>query len=246
MSLTFETGKLVEQTNFFIEERKKYTLKTESVRTDEMFISNIFKYIGVYYQNVKSEIIQNLTEPEISENIVLFLRNNTEFSSFGTNSMGFKVNAESSNLSKKLKGFYDIIIEHSDWSNNYFVFENKIIDEGETSMKEYIYRHPTKTRKEDGGLFRFLIGKYSFDMPFAGMLGFIKKGDRNKISENLKQKLESVEFEYENKKYQFEISETKTLNRTDLLFPDSFSTEYVRTNSQKIEIFHFLLDFTNR
>ena len=159
-----------------------------------------------------------------------------------------KFNTEARNNSI-LKGYYDIKMEHSGWQENYFVFECKLMDGTNDKIKKYIHTPPTKDKKEDGGLFRFLINKYATDKNTGGMLGYVIKSDIETIITKTKNEI-SI---YKNKKNDIEfgaLTSSGLLNQKSYEMPHSFITEHTKYDLIKeclcehpIKIHHIFLNF---
>jgi hypothetical protein len=142
----------------------------------------ILDYIASLYNNISSNekvLLRTNDERTIKE----FIRKKLESDNSFTEKHLLTVELEPQNRHSELHGFYDIKIRSSLW-NSYFSFECKCLDNTQASILEYVY-NPNKMKKkkkfEDGGLYRFLINKYSTDKKFGGMIGFIQNGNFNQI-----------------------------------------------------------------
>jgi len=90
----------------------------------------------------------------------------------------------------------------------------------------------------NNGVQRFVIGRYSEELPIAGMIGFIEAGNEVDIINDLKNRLSK---------------QTETISTIETHTTDVFSEEYAghiyqSTHSRKgdlseIELFHLMLDF---
>lgn len=160
-----------------------------------------------------------------------------------------RVNLEPQNYSSHL-GYYDIKFESSLW-NKYFVFECKCLNNSEHSIIEYVY-NPTKKKYNsklsysDGGVYRFIINKYAYNIPFGGMIGFIQKGHKEAIKNRIIKKLEELHLKIDH------ITYANLLENGIFYTPhlNDFNSSHYRFDIKEnktcdpITIHHVLLDFT--
>lgn len=147
--------------------------KNKGLRNKDCFwVSLILDYITSLYSSIsqkEKQILKTQNERTVKE----FIRKKLESDDTFTETHFLTVELEPQNKHIELLGFYDIKIRSSLW-NNYFSFECKCINNTQTSILEYIY-NPNKIKKkekyEDGGIYRFLINKYSTNLMFGGMIG---------------------------------------------------------------------------
>ena len=92
----------------------------------------------------------------------------------------FIINREPSS-DGEIEGFYDLKFEHSSWRHKYFAFECKNLDNSASSINEYVYNRAKEKDKKDGGVYRYMTGKYAKDLNFGGMIGFVIEGESNSI-----------------------------------------------------------------
>ncbi len=162
---------------------------------DDDWKQHIFFHILKCYKEIHNNEVIKLIEKEklkpkanieeaIKKFIVKQLKNDKRFDTHG-----FIVNREPSS---EHGGFYDLKIQHSYWGK-YFSFECKNLDSTSkaptsSSINEYVYNKS----KQDGGVYRYMIGKYARDFNFGGMIGFIIKGKTDIIIEEIIKKLRLV------------------------------------------------------
>lgn len=161
----------------------------------------------------------------------------------------FTLNFESSNNDATQEGFYDLKFEHNDWDKNkYFVMEAKCLDNTSGSIKQYIHCHKYSKgiKTEDGGVYRFLSLKYSKDLNFGGMIGFIQKGKSDEIIEEVKESLRTQKFVESDSTNEFGESLDESLfSKTIEDFANSFYSKHSRkSNKESILLYHIFLDFT--
>lgn len=163
---------------------------------DEAWKNHIFSYLMQYCKEVdKKEIAEIIKqektekksniEREIKKHIRNWFRNHRHFWQ-----QGFKLKRETHSESY-VEGFIDLEFFHSYWGNEPYIdksfpFECKNI-EAETrgklnaSVNEYIY-NPSK---KNGGVYRYLIKKYSPAQDFGGMIGFLISGNLQKVIDEI-------------------------------------------------------------
>ena len=85
----------------------------------------------------------------------------------------------------------------------------------------------------DEGLQRFISRKYAKEDDYAGMIGFIIKGEPEKIVEKLKNKVKKVSPTPDIQTY---------LDKTCANHNLSFQSKYIRSDNTEIHIFHVFFD----
>jgi len=149
---------------------------------------------------------------------------------------GIILNLETS--SENFEGFYDLKFQHSDW-NKYFVFEAKNLGKikstkHSTMLNEYVY----SKHKEDGGMHRFMIKKYAYEINFGGMLGFVVGTIEGDIIKDLTNKIQSVYSENINGKLINEKIKLNSIAKNRNTF-----TSFHSRNGEKFSLYHILMDF---
>jgi len=134
----------------------------------------------------------------------------------------------------KTGGFVDIHISNPmgiiGKENLFYAFECKRLYGGLTKNKEYV----------NNGLSRFIDGKYSKNMPLAGMIGFVQGFKRGGNMNSLVVDIKSI------------LSDDKTIKTTknltpykiDNKFKHSYFSQHKRKNKlPKIDLYHLFFDF---
>lgn len=214
---------------------------------DDFWESLILDYITSLYNNIlpnEKALLRANDERVVKE----FIRKKLESDDTFTETHLLTVELEPQNRHSELQGFYDIKIRSSLW-NSYFSFECKCLDNTQVSILEYVY-NPNKMKKrekfEDGGLYRFLINKYSTDKKFGGMIGFIQNGNFDQIRTLIFNQIKLLKLS-SNSQY-FGILEKEGILETNT--PSYFQSNHSRYDISKnrecepIKIHHFLYDFT--
>ncbi len=189
-------------------------------------------------------IVDNLgikTENAISNNIYRWLISNRKFNSFE-----FVINREPRTDGDQ-EGYIDLKFQHSQWGNGnkHFSFEAKNLDGSSKLLNEYVYTKKKKKDKyiEDGGVFRFMTGKYAHNMMFGGMLGYVIKKCEGHIIDEVIGKIEEV---YENNETG-ELSER--IERNSIKENrNTFSTFHNRghiPHESRFTLYHIIMDFIN-
>ena len=139
---------------------------------------------------------------------------------------------KTSDINNKTIGFIDIKVTNLGNKDlfeeyEYYSIECKRLDGGTTKNNLYI--------KE--GINRYVKSKYSGQMPFAAMLGFIENGNCAKIKNAINTSLS------ENKYFKTNALLSEHLFAPD--FKETYISEHERINSQftDIDIFHFMFDY---
>lgn len=156
---------------------------------------------------------------------------------FDTN--GFIINREPS-TDGKIDGYYDLKFEHSYWKRKYFPFECKNLDRHQASINEYVYNKS----KNDGGVYRYLTGKYASNLAFGGMIGFILEGNENEIILNI---INKIIVSFQDRK--IEDLATNGITRNSIAGNhNTFDTVHLRQkSSKKRQVFilhHIIFDMT--
>lgn len=137
-----------------------------------------FKKIKIHIQYEEAKERSNI-EAVVKREIAKWLRNDQCF-----DSQEFKIDREPS-AEGNVDGFYDLKFQHSQWKHKYFPFECKNLKNKTASINDYVYN---KT-KNDGGVYRYIIGKYSSELDFGGMIGFILEGNEKDIISKIIEKI---------------------------------------------------------
>lgn len=157
---------------------------------DEDWKNLIFHHLLRFYKNVDSRQIKARIQDEkkkkrsnieevIKKIISKWLKCDQRFDTHG-----FIINREPS-TDGNIDGYYDLKFEHSYWKSKYFPFECKNLDRHQASINEYVYNKA----KNDGGVYRYLTGKYASNLDFGGMIGFILEGNESEIILNIINKI---------------------------------------------------------
>lgn len=229
---------------------------------DEEWKECIFSYVLSYYKEVDSKEIQKLIEKEslkpfsevetvIKKHLRKWFRLNEKFYN-----EAFLVNVEVGSEGEK-EGYYDIKFEHGYWNftKTYFSFECKNLGKTKSikrkkSVQEYVY---TKKKikgqmKEDGGIYRHFINKYTVNQNFGGMIGFVIEKTQDSIQDDL---INAIEDIYTNNP----IGKLKTKikgNSENSIFGNNntFDSIHIRKNTitgedEEFTIHHIIMDFVN-
>jgi hypothetical protein len=214
---------------------------------DDFWINLILDYITSLYNNI-SQKEKMLLKTENERMIKEFIRKKLDSDDIFTADHFLTVELEPQNKHSERLGFYDIKIRSSLW-NNYFAFECKCLDSTQVSILEYVY-NPNKVKKkekyEDGGIYRFLINKYSTDRMFGGMIGFVQDGNYSTIKQNIYTQIRNLKLDSNNNCFG-ELSEEGILETDSPYYFQSTHSRYDLSENRKCEpvkIHHFLYDFT--
>jgi len=195
----------------------------------------------------KTEILRIIDNPKIknenaiSNYIKYWLEKDRKFNSFE-----FVVNREPRTDGDK-EGFIDLKFQHSQWGdgNKHFSFEAKNLNGSSKLLNEYVYTNKRieNSNVENGGVFRFMTGKYSHNMEFGGMIGYIIKKCENNIINVLVAKIEEV---YRNNDIGELLGE---IERNSICENENtFSTFHNRSISSCVSefmLYHIIIDFIN-
>lgn len=213
---------------------------------DKSWVNFILAYLIEFYhsQNDKSSFIEK-SENQITNEVYLWLKNQKQF---GRN---VTVNSQPKTDNVEIEGYYDLKFESVLWreSSIHFAFENKILENTNTSIKEYTY-YPNKSKGtgenkkyyDDGGMFRFLSNKYAQNQPFGGMLAFIKDDNITEINTNLKGKIKELKIPDDSEIYG-QLINNNSINTTIQNFDNSFITCHIRKDGNSIDLYHMFFVF---
>jgi hypothetical protein len=221
---------------------------------DAFWKNHIIFFLLKYYKEVNNTEIKELIETEnlkkiakietrIRDHIYRWLKNCPTFENHG-----FRVNREVL-VNDNLEGYYDLKIDHSDWAiNKYFVFEAKNLGKAKSmsaakSINEYVYIKEKDI--EDGGIYRYFIGKYVKELNFAGMIGFVIGG----IDDPVGKLITKINLIYDNESSIGNLVEEKIIKNSIAENPNTFDSIHLRQNSEtkRDEVFrlhHIIMDFT--
>lgn len=226
----------------------EYCEKISLSQNDDDWKFLVFKFLFKFYNEnaINKNIFSNKSEMEIKEYIRDWLDNDREFCS------AISIELESKSKGTAQEGYDDIKFRSILWNTgrSYFVFECKLMDETATRTKEYTYNPTTKSKKADGGLYRFLINKYAANKEFGGMIGFVVKGKINNVIINVKNKISELKIT-ENSLEFGQLTEPEILNKTIAGNRETFLSEHIRwdkdTNKiiSPVLIYHIFFDMAN-
>lgn len=186
----------------------------------------------------KSEIKQIKREDYYRARLCNFLHKYSE--EYGLQNLVFEKDVEETDDFDLTIGFLDIkvinvVLDLKENENGeimiksnpyiYFTFECKRLDLSSND------EHYIKT-----GIYEFINGKYSRNMDYAGMIGFIEKGDPNTIVNKINQSL---------KKYT-NIVTTQKMSKYDVNgFKHGYFSKHERDGSlSDISLYHLMFDYT--
>lgn len=220
------------------------TEKFIDLKNDLDWIILIYKYLIKFYNVHKNNFyFKEYDENSITFEILKWLKNIKEFT------MVVTVNSNPRTDNTEIKGYYDLKFESSQWNNgqSHFAIENKILENTETSMKNYTY-YPNKSKGkdmevfDDGGMFRFLSNKYAENQPYGGMLAFIRQKEITQLKHNLKNKIKKLQIENLDTTYG-QLIDKNLLELNILDFENSFQSNHIRKDGTTIHLFHVLFIF---
>lgn len=213
---------------------------------DKSWVDFILTYLIEFYnrQDDKTSFIDK-SENQITEIIYSWLNNEKNFR------RKMVINSQPRTDNTEIEGYYDLKFQSNFWRENdiYFAVENKILQNNNTSIKEYTY-YPEKSKGtgenkkyyDDGGMFRFLSNKYAENQPFGGMLAFIKDKDVSKINTNLKNKISELKIS-DNIGFYGQLINDNSINTTIHNFDNSFITKHIRKDGTSIDLYHIFFVF---
>jgi len=228
--------------------------RAELRHCDDVFWKNyILFFLLKYYQEVNDAEIKNIVESEtqkeraeietrIKKHIRRWLKNCPIFSRYE-----FIVNLEAL-AGDNLEGYYDLKFQHSQWHDKYFSFEAKNIGKIKRmtvskSINEYVYIK--EKDRENGGMYRYFIGKYSGELNFGGMIGFVI----GEVDNPVRKVIEKINSVYDNDVSIGRLIEEKIIENSIAENPNTFDSVHLRQNSEtkQNEVFrlhHIIMDFT--
>lgn len=236
---------MADKTNKFETVAKNY----KSPKTDIDWVNFALKYLLAFYEEHKnnSELLEK-NEDKISDDIRDWIKlepKNLKFNQKMT------VNSQVKTENRDEIGFYDLKFESHSWEKGlkFFAVENKILKDNETSYKNYIYypnkpkgKKENRTYFNDGGMYRFISGKYAQDQNYGGMIAFIKKGNVSEIKTNLTNKIKDLKIAKNNNFYG-NLTDEKLLDLKIQNFDNSFQSKHLRSNGTEIHLIHLLFKF---
>jgi hypothetical protein len=233
----------------------------DSVKSAESFIVNIHKptdsdwcervyyFIFKFYNNNvnKIRVINDKSEKLIKINIQNWLLKDDEFEE-----SGLIVNRESASQGTDQEGYDDIKFQHSFWGKKYFVFECKILTNTKRSIKNYIYTTYQKNGQivDDGGVYRFITNKYSANLDFGGMIGFITSNNISDIEDQIKNNLKELKLISQSGKEFGQCLDVNLLKNEINNNKYTFYSKHIRLDKKHdefidpIKLTHILLDFS--
>ena len=218
--------------------------------SDNIWKKYVFFFILKYYKEVNKKEVEAIIENEknqkreeiekaIKKHIYRWLNNNRLF-----NLHEFILNLEPSTECNN-EGFIDLKFEHSQWRDKllkrkHFSFEAKNLGTTKSmslqkSIKEYVYIK--EKDREDGGMYRFMTGKYACDMNFGGMLGFVVGNTNKNVIKSLTDEIELVYDNFEIGK----LSGKKVVIKSIYNNENTFDTFHIRKNYNTDENEEFCL-----
>lgn len=219
-------------------------------RTDEDWIKTFLLFLIESYYTM---IIKNINFRDKDERFLKVQIYNHYKNSFD-HSSNFTLVREPQTDNTDRIGYYDLKFQDTTWDNNqkYFAVEAKCLDGNSNSIKEYI--HNTKKKKgiefTDGGVYRFLSLKYSEDMVYGGMLGFIQKGNSKDTLEKIKDNLNNLELKIDGCEKFGKNLDRKLFEEKIEDFENSFLSEHERCfqgkKEKKIKLYHLFYDFADK
>jgi hypothetical protein len=137
---------------------------------------------------------------------------------------------------------------HSYWNNtdSSFVFECKNLGKIKScsfsqSINEYIY----VDYKKDGGMYRYFTGKYSYDMNFGGMIGFIIGSTGVPIISKLIEKINEVYDSNSIGKLAYPIIQNSIFNNKNTFDSIHIRKNYQTNEDEEFTLHHIIMDFVN-
>jgi len=154
---------------------------------------------------------------------------------------------------EEIEGYYDLMFKPREWreSDPHFAVENKILENTETSFKNYIYypnkakgKKENRTYFDDGGMYRFLSNKYAKNQAFGGLIAFVKKGKVRDIKTKLIEKVVDLKIPNADNFYG-ELLNHNLLDYKIHNFDNSFQSKHKRVDGTKIHLIHLLFRFND-
>ncbi len=243
-----------------IEEESKL-LRSQNEHWKKLILSCLLECYDTQKNNIQKDLAKfdgkGQIEDFIKDKMSAWLNNTRKFSR--NVEMGIKLTViQEDKTVSGIEGYHDLRFVHSAWDQD-FIFECKCIgssknksenpqvDMQESDLKQYVYNH-SKT-KPDGGVYRYLTGKYAYNsntkqaLNFGGMIGFLLKG-------NIERTIEKICDRLETEKYGKENYPEPTITRQSIENqPFTFNSSHQRFIAQKpdakdILLHHLIMDFT--
>ncbi len=214
---------------------------------DKSWLDFILAYLIEFYNSQDDKInFADKSENQITEIIYFWLNNKKNFR------RKIVVNSQPRTDNTDIEGYYDLKFQSPLWRENdiHFAVENKILQNTNTSIKEYTY-YPNKSKGtgenkkyyDDGGMFRFLSNKYAKNQSFGGMLAFIKDNNITEIETKLKYKIKELKI-FDDKVIYGQLANNNSINTTIQNFDNSFRTNHIRKNGTSIDLYHLFFVFS--
>jgi hypothetical protein len=222
--------------------------------TNQIWKEHIFCLLLDYYNNVDKNKIQAIIQEEtekkrseiekqIKQDIYKWLIHESRRCAI----WGIIPNLEPSAVGN-LDGFYDLKFQHSDWQRKYFSFEAKNLGKVGSisfnkSISEYVYVKK-KNKDDDGGMYRYFIGKYACEMNFGGMIGFVI----GKAEKTIPKLVDKIYFVYDKDSVGTLIDE-KIIDSSIFGNSNTFDSIHQRKNyttgqKEEFHLHHIIMDFT--
>lgn len=190
-------------------------------RNKKFLIYNlILKPIYEAYEKLieDDDSVSENNENTISQKIVWYINNKTSISNLinrGTITLILR-----QKIPVTVDELYEPDIEFKLATRLFMEIEAKrIYEKNKWSIREYL---------DENGLDRFLEEKYSVNRDYAGMLGYVQKGNIEKVYEDCKTKIVGKSF--------IELSEIQTIR-------SCFFSRHNKVSGQEIQIYHLFLHF---
>lgn len=224
------------------------------IHNSDLDASSFTKSKGFYHEEFKTVLkllifcyneILNLETPQSYEkgfklenhlrNVLVknYLRKYKE--RYGISYLGFEIESGEIDINDVTVGFIDIKVVNAGLVTSmkcdedvYYAIECKRLDKYSSKISKYV----------EEGILRFINGKYSNNMPLAGMLGFIEKNTPDIILGKIIDKLNNEKC-------------INTINNLDnCVLQDDFEYSYLSKHERKdplgpIDIYHLLFDYTS-
>lgn len=216
--------------------------------SDDDWKNFIFYGLLKFFTEVnKSDIISIISNPQIkNENTISNKIYNWLIKDRKFNSFEFVINREPRTDGDE-EGFIDLKFQHSQWGygNKHFSFEAKNLDGSTQLLNEYVYTNKKDKGSylENGGMFRFMTGKYSHNMKFGGMIGYVIKKCDDNIINILANRITEVYRNIETGELLGEIERNSICNNEN-----TFCTYHRRSKTSSdatFKLYHIIMNFMN-
>jgi len=224
----------------------------------------ILSYILEYFKQVNDENIQRIINEEMNKkraNVEKVIKDNMQ-EWFDTNRKflwkGLQFNDKENQQKKaglitnfepkskgKREGYYDVKVQHSEW-DEYFPFECKNLGKFKSTkesrlINEYVFIQS----KNDGGMHRYFIDKYSANQNFGGMIGFVI-AEASDIQTKIVNKIHKTYDDNEVGK----LTQEKIVHNSIFENTNTFDSIHTRKNpltnqDEEFMIHHIIMDFVN-